>query len=130
MEYNHAQKNQLINFLGIILLLAGIYGLALSTVNTIAFSRYPTEGVYSLSLKGSSYNKREEDCRIIKDLGKIDNLTEEKQAAIKSNLDICWGGIVQERKKIQIWDFTQSAILFVLGISIFLISFSLKKDKQ
>lgn len=124
-----AQKNNVIQILGAVLIIAGFYGLTLSVVNTVAFSKYPTEGVYSINIKGSPYNKREEDCRIVEDLNQIDNSTEEKKEVQKSNLDICWGGVSQERIKVKILDYTQSTVLFILGLVTISLSFSLKKLK-
>lgn len=128
-DNQYGQKNNAMQILGAILIIAGFYGLTLSIVNTVAFSKYPTEGVYSINIKGSPDEKREEDCRIIEDLNQIDNLTEEKKEAQKSNLDICWGGVSQERIKVKILDYTQSAVLFILGLMMFSLSFSLKKLK-
>lgn len=62
------KTNQWILFIGVVLLLFGIYGLARTGINVFAFEKYPQEGVYppfpffQASFPPVYYGGREEDC--------------------------------------------------------------------
>lgn len=64
---NTKRSDQWLLFISVILLLFGIYGLARTCINLVAFEKYPQEGVYPplpfLNNPGyAPYYNREEDC--------------------------------------------------------------------
>lgn len=59
----HADKDRpILLFLGLVLLILGIYGSLKTTVNLVAFDAYPQEGVFPFSQAEYDPMSREQDC--------------------------------------------------------------------
>ncbi len=136
MDQNKKQ-NQWLTFIGVILLLTGIYGIARTSINLVAFEKYPQEGVYpalpffqSTSYPVPMVYGREGDCianySIIyptyDSTGKPVKQTEEEKAEAQKNLDIqkqnCLDGVREARDKAKINDISQSLLILFLGTGI------------
>lgn len=143
MEQNTKGQNQWLVFIGFILLLTGIYGIARTTINLIAFDKYPQEGVYPplpfLSQSASVYPgpysyQREADCLAnfvyypypyYKPDGTPRPATKEEkeqQEQQKQQLEIqkqnCLDGIAESRDKAKINDLSQSLLLLFIGAGV------------
>ncbi|MES2224297.1 MAG: hypothetical protein V4469_05205 [Patescibacteria group bacterium] len=136
MEQNKKQ-NQWMIFIGVILLLAGVYGIARTSINLFAFDKYPQEGVYpafpffqSTSYAPAPYYGREGDCianysityPIYDSTGKIVKQTPEEKADAQKQQDLqkenCLQGIAEARDRAKINDISQSLLMLFLGAGV------------
>jgi hypothetical protein len=135
METNK-KPSQWMTFIGIILILAGAYGIARTAINMVAFEKYPQEGVYPPlpffqgGMYPTPYYGREGDCiannsiiyPIYDNTGKIVKQTEEEKAEAKKMQEIqkenCLAGVRESRDKAKINDISQSMLLLFLGAGV------------
>lgn len=135
MEPNKKQ-NQWMVFVGVILLLAGIYGIARTSVNLLAFDKYPQEGVYpplpflTSSYAPGPYYGREGDCianysivyPMYDGTGKPVKQTEEEKAEAKKQQDLqkenCLEGVAESRDRAKVNDISQSLLMIFLGAGV------------
>lgn len=134
METNK-KTSQWLTFISIVLLLAGIYGIARTTINMVAFEKYPQEGVYPalpfIQASYPVYYQREGDCLanygiiypMYDSMGKIVKQTEEEKAEQKRQQELqkqnCLDGVREARDKSKINDVSQSLLLLLLGAGVF-----------
>jgi hypothetical protein len=132
MEPNK-KSTQWLTFIAVILLLAGIYGVARTSINLVAFEKYPQEGVYPPlpffqgGMYPTPYYGREGDCiannsiiyPVYDSMGKPVKQTEEEKAEARRIMEIqkenCLAGVKESRDKAKINDISQSLLLLFLG---------------
>jgi hypothetical protein len=133
MEPNKKQS-QWLTFIGVILLLSGIYGIARTSINMLAFEKYPQEGVYPalpfLQTSYPVYSQREGDCianygiiyPVYDASGKPVKQTAEEKAEAQKQQDIqkqnCLDGVKESRDKAKINDISQSFLMLFLGAGV------------
>ncbi|MDB5204910.1 MAG: hypothetical protein JWP09_938 [Candidatus Taylorbacteria bacterium] len=136
MDQNKKQ-NQWLTFIGVILILAGIYGVARTSINVLAFDKYPQEGVYPALpffqqpvYAPTPYYGREGDCIANNSIvyptydasGRPVVQTEAEKAEAQKNLDIqkqnCLDGVKESRDKAKINDISQSLLMLFLGAGV------------
>lgn len=136
MDQNKKQ-NQWLTFIGIILLLAGVYGIARTSINLLAFEKYPQEGVYpalpffsSTSYMAPMPYSREGDCIANYSIiyptydsnGRPVTMSEKEKAEAQKNLDIqkqnCLDGVKESRERSKINDISQSLLMLFLGAGV------------
>lgn len=133
MEEVNKKQSQWLTFIGIVLLLAGAYGLLRTTINLVAFEKYPQEGVYPplpfIQAGYPPYYGREGDC-LVNNVpypvygpnGTIVKQTEEEKAEQKRQLELqkenCLQSVRESRDKAKINDFSQSFLLLFLGAGV------------
>lgn len=104
-----------ISFIGLILLLIGIYGSARTILNLALFPKYPTAGAISLNLSGfSSYSgPREEDCMYMSPppMGESPLFMENQKLS-------CISSVKASQEQAKMNDISQSALFLFLGIGI------------
>ena len=111
-----------ITFIGFILFLIGIYGSVRTSVNFLAFSRYPSQGVFNM-MGVPMYGPSEQDCINTMysppyplDSGKI---SEEDRQMMKEQekkqMDSCLNSVMQAREQAKVNDVSQSLLLLLLG---------------
>ncbi len=133
MEPNKKQS-QWLTFIGVILLLSGIYGVARTSINMLAFEKYPQEGVYPtlpfIQATYPAYYQREGDCianygiiyPIYDSSGKPVKQTEEEKAEAKKQQELqkenCLQSVAESREKSKVNDISQSFLMLFLGAGV------------
>jgi len=126
-------------FIGVVLILIGIYGTLKTTVNFAAFDKYPTGGVMAFSFLSSSateqYHPREEDCQTNYYVYptiyyQADNVTSrEPSAAEKQQMEVqeqqmpiqlanCISGVGEARDAAKMNDISDSLLFLLLGVGV------------
>jgi hypothetical protein len=125
----------ILSFIGVVLLLLGLYGAFRTLVNLIAFERYPQEAVFSLSSFQSDYTQREEDCATTYAYSlpiyyQSDNVTPRKATAEEAKSDAayaaqqeqnkenCVTGLQEIRKAAMVSDISHSIIFLLLALGV------------
>lgn len=112
-------------FLGIILLLLGLYASVRTAINLALFDKYPQGGVISLSIFGMpQYYQREQDCFYPQPMfspdGKSIEPTEEQVQMQKKQQQLCLEGVAESRQTAKVSDISQSVLFLFLGAGLLL----------
>ncbi len=119
-----SKTNTWITFIGVILLLIGIYASVRTVINLKAFERYPQEGVVSFSFGGQpAYYQREEDCsypRTYYDVTgqKTRPPTDEEKEQEKRDQKNCLSSVKDARERAKVNDISQSLLFLFLGVGV------------
>ncbi len=105
MNNNFAHAPSWVSFIGLILVLLGIYGSVRTAVNMAVFPKYPTAGVYYFNLLGSyAYTPPPDPNKEIS--------AENKEKQVQA----CLAGIQGDRQQAKVNDISQSLLLLFLGV--------------
>lgn len=122
---SESMANTWITFIGVILLLIGIYGTTRTIVNLKVFEKYPQTGVLSLNLGGygTTYYQREEECTYPRTYYTMDGLkvrppTPQEKEQEKTDIRNCLTGVFEARQSAKINDISQSFLFLFLGIGV------------
>lgn len=120
-----SKTNTWITFIGVILVLIGIYGSVRTIVNLKAFERYPQEGVlnFTLGMMQTYYPQREEDCSYPRTYyeangQKTRSATDEEKAQEKRDEKNCLTGVKEARERAKVNDISQSLLFLFLGVGV------------
>jgi hypothetical protein len=110
-------------FIGIFLILIGVYAAGRTVINIVAFPKYPTTGVLSTSLMGFvPYEQREEDCMYVQtyydEEGNVRTSTDVEREQEQMNTDRCLDSIQSSRDAAKANDIGQSALFLFLGAGV------------
>lgn len=110
-----------VTFIGVILLLLGIFGLTRTFINLLAFEKYPTAGVINISFIDGApgYNVRESDCFFIPTptydpSGNPIFDSNDPQSQLQQ--ENCLKGQEEDRKNAKANDFSKSVLFLFLGL--------------
>ncbi len=113
-----------ITFIGLILVLIGLYATARTTINLVAFEKYPQGGVLPTNFSGvPQYFQQERDCNYPQTYYTADGKTtrpatpEEKENA-KTQQQNCLEGVKEGRNQAKINDISQSLLFLFLGAGV------------
>lgn len=113
-----------ITFIGVMLVLVGLYATARTAVNLVAFDKYPQGGVLSFSFGAipALYFQQERDCMYpqtyVTPEGKSRLATEEEKINEKRQQQICLESVKDSRNQTKINDISQSLLFLFLGIGV------------
>lgn len=113
-----------ITFIGVILLLLGIYGSVRTVINMYAFEKYPQGGVLSINLSGQPpYYQKESDCSyppspMYDAAGKPLPITPEQAKIDAQNKANCLAGVQDAREQAKVNDISQSLLFLFLGVGV------------
>lgn len=118
--------NSWILFVGVLLLLIGIYAFSRTIINMVAFPKYPNTGVLSMNFSGAPpYSQREEDCIYSRLYYKDDGQTTrpptvEEKAQDTTDEKKCLSSVAEGRETAKVNDISQSTLFLFLGIGVLL----------
>jgi hypothetical protein len=113
-----------ITFIGIVLLLLGVYASIRTVINMTLFEKYPTEGVISLNFSGQApYSQKESDCTYPQLYYMPDGRTTRPPSADeisvqKEQQQNCLASVAQARQNAKNNDIAQSLMFLFLGTGI------------
>lgn len=108
-----------ITFIGLIMLLVGIYGSVRTVLNFTLFPKYPTSGAINLTGTPFYFGPREEDCMYISSPPPMMG-TDAKAAATETEIQKknCLAGVKSAQEQAKVNDIGQSALFLFLGVGI------------
>lgn len=119
-KVGNSKGNTWLLFIGVVLILIGLYASIRTLVNLTVYDKYPTEGV--LSFNSNSYQQKESDCTYEQIYYTQDNKprpgTEEEIARDKKQQTTCLNNVAQARQNAKTNDITQSVIFLALGAGV------------
>lgn len=124
---NRSQKSKVpvwITFIGLVLVLVGLYATTRTIVNLVAFEKYPQVGVLTLSFTGMpQYYQQEKDCVYPQIYYSADGRTTrpgspEEKANEKIQQRNCLEGIKDLRNQAKVNDISQSLLFLFLGLGV------------
>ncbi|QQG44156.1 MAG: hypothetical protein HYW86_04845 [Candidatus Roizmanbacteria bacterium] len=124
IEPGKSKMNAWITFIGVVLLLIGIYASVKTVVNLTLFEKYPQTGVLSINFFGApTYYQREQDCLYPQtyytpDGQKTRQPNEEEKTREKNQQKICVEGVKEQRQTAKINDISQSLLFLFLGAGV------------
>jgi|GEM_PF-2739816 len=137
MNTPEVKERPILFFIGVLLLLLGLYGTLKTVVNLVVFDRYPQEGVYKLPFTQPEYYapaQREQDCasnyaympQMYYDVnGTVRPATAaelESEVLYKAQQEVseqnCVTGVEEARKMAMVNDISQSLIFLLLAVGI------------
>ena len=117
-----------VNIIGFIILLLGIYGIARTSINLMAFDKYPFGGIFpslpiGLVYQSQPYYQTETSCIYEQVYYAPDNITPREQTetekrVAKSTETNCINGIKEQRDIAKINDISNSLLFFIIGIGV------------
>ncbi|MEK7188403.1 MAG: hypothetical protein AAB685_00955 [Patescibacteria group bacterium] len=116
-----------VTFVGLILLLFGVYGSLRTAINLTLFEKYPATGVYVLNFMGMPYyQQREEDCENMPTIYPLSDVSSpievlSKEESIKEQEKqklFCLGTVRESRSQAKINDISQSILFLFLGTGV------------
>ncbi len=113
-----------ITFIGLVLVLIGVYLSVKTIINYIAFNKYPTGGVLNLNLAGiTAYPQREQDCLspqiyYLPDGRTTRPASQEEKDNEKIQQKNCLDGIKDSREQAKVNDISESLLFLFLGIGL------------
>ena len=108
-------------FVGVLLLLIGLYSASRTLINFFFFEKYPTYGVISLNFSGiPAYSQKEQDCfypqiYYTADGRTVRDATEAEKESEKAQKDNCIEGVKEVRNSAKVNDISQSLLFLFLG---------------
>lgn len=121
LDITSKKPNRWIDVLALLLLLLGIYMGIRTTINLVAFDKYPSTGILTFSFSGPPYSPREQDCYYPvygPGEGNSKKLEElKKEEAL--NRKFCLEGVKEARESTKVNDISQSLLFLFLGIGLF-----------
>lgn len=119
----NGKVNTLVTFVGVILLLIGIYSSLRTALNFIVFKNYPTTSIYYINLTGvPPHMQRDEDCMYLQTYftpdGKTRPATPEEKANEKEQQRLCLTGVRDARENAKASDVSSSLLFLFLGLGI------------
>ncbi len=121
---NGTKVNSIVSFIGLILLLLGIFATVKTGVNLVFFKKYPTYGVLSLNFMGMPpFMSREEDCLIFpqtyfNQAGAPRVASDDEKRMEKLQKEMCIGAVKQNRESAKINDISTSLLFLFLGVGV------------
>lgn len=119
-----SKANTWITFIGVVLLLIGVYATVRTAINLKLFDKYPQTGVLVFNFGGQPiYSQREEDCFMPRIYYKVDAQTvrpstpEEKEQE-KRDQKSCLSSVSESRNTAKVNDISQSLLFLFLGIGV------------
>jgi hypothetical protein len=119
-----SRVNSWITFIGVMLLLLGIYGSVRTVINMYAFDKYPQGGVLSINLSGQPpYFQKETDCNYpptpsYAPDGKMIPPSAEQAKIDAQNKANCLASVKDTREQAKVNDISQSLLFLFLGIGV------------
>lgn len=113
-----------VTFIGVVLLLLGIYGSVRTVINMYAFDKYPQGGVLALNLSGQPpYYQKETDCSyptspVYDSVGKPIPITAEQEKMDAQNKINCLASVKDAREQAKVNDISQSLLFLFLGVGV------------
>lgn len=113
-----------ITFIGLMLVLLGLYGSARTAVNLVAFDKYPLGGVLSFNIGNmpAPYFQQEKDCNYPQTYydnnGKIRSAAPEEKVNEQVQKQQCLDSVKETRNQAKINDISQSLLFLFLGIGV------------
>lgn len=122
-EKNTSRANTWVTFIGVILLLVGIYASARTVINLKAFSKYPQAGVLSFSFGGQApYYQRESDCSYPQSYyapdGQVRPPTDAEKKQEQDTVKRCVDAVTDSREQAKVNDISQSLLFLFLGVGV------------
>lgn len=112
-------------FVGVIMLLIGIYATLRTGINLFAYKNYPSGGVIPLNFSGMPfYSQNEEDCYNLPPIMTDRSVQEDGSSALsvqeQRQLDIksCLTSITKERDNSKTNDIAQSSLFLFMGLGL------------
>lgn len=137
MEKNDTKDRPALFFIGVLLLLVGLYGSFTTLVNILAFEKYPQHSIFSLSGNGGEYGspQSEADCTASYyyqaptyyegDSNVMREPTPQEvkdeaayEARLKGDEQNCISRVELSRKETMVTDISQSAIFLLLAFGV------------
>jgi hypothetical protein len=118
-----SKANTWVTFIGVVLLLIGIYATVRTAVNLVAFEKYPSTGVLTLNFSGMpAYMQREQDCfypmTYTTPNGAPRAATADEKENEKKQQEICLSGVADARENAKVNDISQALLFLVLGAGV------------
>lgn len=112
-----------ITFIGLILVLVGLYGSVRTIINLVAFDKYPQGGVLTFNFAGTpQYYQQERDCTYPLSYyaqdGKPRAGTDEEKKNEQKQKENCLEGVKDTRNQAKINDISQSLLFLFLGLGV------------
>ncbi len=127
-DTNASKVHPWIMLIGVILLIAGIYGAARTAINLLAFEKYPTEKIFQWNLfNNPAYYgvvpPKESDCFYPQYFYKPDGLTMREPNALEKKMQEdqrtqCIANVDAARHSTKVADVSQSLLYLALGAGI------------
>ena len=113
-----------ITFIGLILVLIGLYATARTAINLVAFEKYPQGGVLPANFSGvPQYFSQERDCNYVQTYFTADGKTTREPKAKekedeKKQQQNCLEGVKDSLSQAKINDISQSLLFLFLGLGV------------
>lgn len=111
-------------FIGLMLVLLGLYSSARTAVNLFAFEKYPQGGVLSFNIGNMPipYFQQEKDCNYPRTYynndGRIRSATPEEKTDEQNQKQQCLDSVKESRNQAKINDISQSLLFLFLGVGV------------
>lgn len=110
-----------VTFIGLLLLLIGLYASGRTLVNLLLFAKYPTYGVLSLNFSGiASYGPNEEDCLRAQNFfdpsGQTRPASNEEKSRQNQDQETCLSSVREARRASKVNDIAQTVLFLFLGL--------------
>ena len=116
---NDSKVSSWVLFIGIMLLLIGIYAAGRTAINLAFFQKYPQGGVLSININGvPPYYQKESDCLYPSTYVDDTKTQEQRMTDEKKQQEICLSNVSDERERAKINDISQSMLFLFLGAGI------------
>jgi len=141
MTAHEGKDRPILFFIGLVLLLVGLYGSLRTVVNLVAFDRYPQQGVFYTPVSPTNYApyEREEDCAVNNSYlpplyYEDDGVTLREPSPTETEADAqykaqqeryaanCVAGVQESRAATMVNDISQSLIFLLLAIGVLVFS--------
>jgi len=113
-----------ITFIGLMLVLVGLYATVRTGINLAAFEKYPQGGVLSFNIGSMPvpYFQQEKDCNypqtFYDNSGKIRPASPEEKANVEVQKQQCLDSVKEMRNQAKINDISQSLLFLFLGVGV------------
>lgn len=113
-----------VTFLGLVLVLIGLYASLRTAINFLAFEKYPPAGVLTVNFSGYTSYQSERDCYSTQSYstpdGKSRPATVEEKDNEKKQQDYCLESVKEARNSAKVTDIGQSISFLIIGLGVFL----------
>lgn len=116
---NDSKVSSWVLFIGVLLLLIGIYAAGRTAINLIFFQKYPQGGVLSININGAPpYFQKESDCLYPSTYVDDTKSPEQRKEEDRRQQEICLSNVSEERERAKINDISQAMMFLFLGAGI------------
>lgn len=116
---NDTKVGSWVLFIGIMLLLIGIYAAGRTAINLVFLDKYPQGGVLSININGAPpYFQKESDCLYPSTYVDDTKTPEQRKEEDKRQQEICLSNVLEERERTKINDISQAMLFLFLGAGI------------